>query len=73
MIHLSAVTNPRPAVVLPAVCQVAVPAELLEAVVLTLTVTGEINGPGHHLDVHQVVNYPVNISEISLSSICISP
>ena len=33
------VTNPTPAVVLPAVCQVAVPAELLEAVVVTLAVT----------------------------------
>ena len=58
---LRVMTNHRPAVVLPAVCQVAVPAELLEAVVVTLAVTGEINCPGHHLDVHQVVNYPVNI------------
>ena len=58
---LSVMTNHRPTVVLPAVCQVTVPAELLEAVVVTLAVTGEINCPGHHLDVHQVIDYPVNI------------
>ena len=50
--------NDRPAVVLPAVRQLAVPAQLLEAVVVTLAVAREINGPGHHLDVHQVVDYP---------------
>ena len=56
----SARYSDSPAVLLPAVCQVTVPAKLLETVVVTLAVAGEINGPGHNLDVHQIVDYPAN-------------
>ena len=48
------------AVVLPGSGQVAVSAQSLQAVETALAVTGEIESPGNHADVHQVVDDPGN-------------
>ena len=51
------------AVVLPGSGQVAVSAQFLQTVEAALAVSGEVESPGHHADVHQVVDDPGNGQE----------
>ena len=48
------------AVVLPGHSQVTVSAQSIEAVEAALAVSGEVESPGNHADVHQVVDDPGN-------------
>ena len=46
------------AVLLPGLGEVAVPAQPVEAVVVALAVSGEVESPGHHADVDEIVHDP---------------